>query len=439
MNLPLPVPNPAAGRSALRAWLRGHNLLEPLSALHAGLGDVFQLPLLTFRPVVVAGPEAARSVLVDSRQAFRWRNETDPVTRLLRHGLLVEDGEAHTALRTLMTPAFHRAAMLRQVASLWQTADEVTCGWQAGRPVAVVPEMRRLALLCLTRTLFGVDIAPDLAAIWPPLLRTLAYIGPGAWLLWPAMPRPGYAHARRQLDAYLYRLIAARRTRDARGEDLLGLLVHSPLSDDLIRDQLLTLLIAGHDTVTAALSWALYLLGQHPREAAQARAEVDDVLGDEPPTAGSLGQLHCLERITLETLRLYPPIHAGNRLTAHAVNFAGHTISAGTRVLFSTYLTHRHPRYWPEPDAFCPERFEPARHAAPAPFTYLPFGGGPRFCIGAAMAQVELKVVLARLLQQFEFRPAAGQVRLHMGATLEPVGLHLHLRRRIRAGQSPWS
>jgi cytochrome P450 len=109
MSAPLPVPSPVAGRSALRAWLRGRNLLEPMAALHAELGDVFQLPLLTFRPVVVAGPEAARFVLVDSREAFRWRNETDPVTRLLRHGLLVEDGEAHAALRTLMTPAFHRA------------------------------------------------------------------------------------------------------------------------------------------------------------------------------------------------------------------------------------------------------------------------------------------------------------------------------------------
>jgi cytochrome P450 len=105
-------------------------------------------------------------------------------------------------------------------------------------------------------------------------------------------------------------------------------------------------------------------------------------------------------------------------------------------VLFSIYLTHRHPRYWPEPNAFCPERFEPARRAVLAPFTYLPFGGGPRFCIGAAMAQVELKVVLARLLQQFALSPAAGQVRLGMGATLEPVGLRLRPRRRNRAGQS---
>jgi cytochrome P450 len=437
MSVPPPVPTPAAGRSALRAWLRGRSLLEPLVALQAELGDVFQLPLLMFRPVVVAGPEAARFVLVDARDSLRWRNETDPVTRLLRHGSLVEDGEAHARLRTLMTPAFHRALMLRQVEALWHSTDEVTRGWQDGLPLAVVPEMRRLTLLCLTRTLFGVDIAPDLAAIWHPLLRTLAYIGPGAWLLWPAMPRPGYAHALRQMDAYLFGLIAARRAQGVRGDDLLGLLVHSPLSDDLIRDQLLTLLIAGHDTVTAGLSWALYLLGQHPRTAAQARAEVDAVLGGEPPTADSLGQLRGLERFILETLRLYPPIHIGNRLAALDLDFAGHAIPAGTRVLFSIYLTHRHPRYWPEPDAFCPERFEPARRAALTPFTYLPFGGGPRFCIGAAMAQVELKVVLARLLQQFDLSTAAGQVRLRMGATLEPVGLRLHHRRRNRTGQSP--
>jgi cytochrome P450 len=425
-----PVPGSTAGLGALRALLQGRGLLAPLAALHAELGDVFQLPFPTFNPVVLAGPDAARFVLVDSRADFRWRIETDPVTRLLRHGLLVEDDDAHDRLRALMTPAFHRTLVEQQVAALWQSADEVTAQWREGDAIDMVGQMRRVALLCLTRTLFGVDVAPDLRALWRPLLRTLAYIAPGPWLLWSGVPRPGYARALQQMDAYLYQLIAARRQSGATCDDLLTRLVHSGLSDDLIRDQLLTMLIAGHDTATASLAWALYVLSQHPLVLAEARAQVDDVLAGHAPSASHLTQLPFLDRVIKETLRLYPPIHVSNRLAARDLAFAGHRIPAGTRVLFSIYLTHRHPRYWPEPELFDQDRFDPKVSPPPAPLTYVPFGGGPRFCIGAALAQVEVKVVLARLLQHFDFQPLSHPVHLRMGATLEPSELRLRVRRR---------
>jgi cytochrome P450 len=425
-----PVPGSTAGLGALRALLQGRGLLAPLAALHAELGDVFQLPFPTFNPVVLAGPDAARFVLVDSRADFHWRIETDPVTRLLRHGLLVEDDDAHDRLRALMTPAFHRTLVEQQVAALWQSADEVTAQWREGDAIDMVGQMRRVALLCLTRTLFGVDVAPDLRALWRPLLRTLAYIAPGPWLLWSGVPRPGYALALQQMDAYLYQLIAARRQSSATCDDLLTRLVHSGLSDDLIRDQLLTMLIAGHDTATASLAWALYVLSQHPPLLAEARAQVDDVLAGHAPSASHLTQLPLLDRVIKETLRLYPPIHVSNRLAARDLAFAGHRIPAGTRVLFSIYLTHRHPRYWPEPERFDPDRFDPKVSPPPAPLTYVPFGGGPRFCIGAALAQVEVKVVLARLLQHFDFQPLSHPVHLRMGATLEPSELRLRVRRR---------
>ena len=432
LRLP-PVPGSAAGLGALRVLLHSRSLLAPLAKLHAELGDVFQLPFPAFNPVVLVGPEAARFVLVDARADFRWRIETDPVTRLLRHGLLVEDGEAHDRLRALMTPAFHRALIERQVAALWQSADEVIGQWRAGEPIDVVAQMRRVALLGLTRTLFGADAAPDLGALWQPLLRTLAYIAPGPWLLWPGVPRPGYGRALRHMDAYLLRLIAARRAAGTLGDDLLSRLILSGMGDDLIRDQLLTMLIAGHDTATASLAWALYALSQHPLVLAKVRAEVDAALAGSAPTASHLGQLPVLDRVIKETLRLYPPIHVSNRLAARDLEFAGRRIPAGTRVLFSIYLTHRHPRYWPEPERFDPDRFNPVKSSPPAPFTYVPFGGGPRFCIGAVMAQVELKVVLARLLQRFDFELASEAVRMRMGATLEPRGLWLRVSQRAKA------
>lgn len=424
-----PAPGLAPGLNALRALLQSRNLLAPLTALHAGLGDVFQLPFPNFNPVVLAGPEAARFVLVDSRDDFRWRIETDPVTRVLRHGLLVKDGETHDRLRALMTPALHRRLIEQQVSTIWQSADEAAGRWHEGESIAMLPEMRRVALLCLTRILFDADIALELDRVWPPLLRTLAYIGPGPWLLWPGLPRPGYARALQQMDDYLFRLIALRRASGS-GDDLLSLLVNSGLSADLIRDQLLTMLIAGHDTVTALMAWALYALAKHPPVLAQARAEVESVLQGEPPTADKIQQLHYLERVIKETLRLYPPIHASNRLAARDLDFEGRRIPAGTRVLFSIYLTHRHPAHWPDPERFDPDRFDPARCAPPAPFTYLPFGGGPRFCIGAVMAQIEARAVLARLLQRFDLQLLSDEVGLRMGATLEPDGLVMNTRRR---------
>jgi cytochrome P450 len=202
---------------------------------------------------------------------------------------------------------------------------------------------------------------------------------------------------------------------------LLGLLIAAGMPDALIRDQLLTLIIAGHDTSTALLSWTLYLLSNHPEVQARVQAELDSVLGSAPPSLAQLGQLSYLEQVINETLRLYPPIHLGSRIAAEDLEFQGHHIPTGQRVLYSIYLTQRDPRYWDKPAEFCPERFAPALSRQHLPYTFQPFGGGSRNCIGMAFAQVEVKVVLARILQHFDLRFTGHSVRLRMGATLEPA------------------
>jgi len=416
-----PLPSGQAGRRALRALLRDRNLLAALQALHQELGDIFQLVLPGFKPVVMVGPEANRFVLVDERDKLRWRSEADPVTRLLRHGILVEDGPAHDRLRADISPALHRNLLQEYVETMTDCTEQVCAAWPEGARLDMLVEMRRIALLILVQTLFKVDFRPDLARLWRVILDTIAYISPGPWLIWPQIPRPGYRRAIRQVDAYLFQIIRARRADLGQTDDLLGLLIATPgMSDDLIRDQLLTMLIAGHDTSTALLAWTLYLLGKHPGSLAQAQAEVDLVLGSERPTLSQLNRLNYLERVIKESMRLYPPIHLGQRVAATDLTFRGYHIPAGTRVLYSIYLTHRQPAYWPDPTRFDPDRFGPQQSRSRPSYSYLPFGGGPRNCIGAAFGLVEVKVVLARLLQHFNLTLIRPQVHLHMGATLEP-------------------
>jgi cytochrome P450 len=359
-------------------------------------------------------------MLVTAADRLRWRVAGDPVGSLLRDGLLMLDGEQHDAMRQLMNPSLHRTMVEGYVDSMWRQTDRVSRRWASRGRVDMLVEMRRIALLILMDTLFRVDLGPDLQRLWPTIIKTLNYISPGPWLIWRGIPRPGYQAAIRKLDYYLYHVIRARRRTSSLGKDLLTTLIKAGLDDALIRDQLLTMLIAGHDTSTALLSWAWWLLGSHPAILARARQEVDEVLANEPPTAGALSELHFLENVIKETLRLYPPIHLGNRVAATDLEFDGHCIPAGRRVLYSIYLAHRDPAHWSDPDRFDPDRFDTHRSRERPAFTYLPFGGGRRNCIGRTFAQVEATVVLARILQTTDVCLAQRRVRVHMGATLEP-------------------
>jgi len=430
--LPPPTPNGKAGLRALQALIPNMNILASLEALHQELGDVFRLTLPGFNPVILVGPEANRFVLITHQNDVRWRLEQDPVTKLLRHGLLVEDYEPHDALRQHMNPTLHRRMLVNYVETMVCCTDQVIATWTEGKPLDMLVEMRRVALLILVQTLFKVDFSPDMEQLWPAILRTLAYISPGLWLVWRDIPRPGYKQALQQMDTYLFQIIRARRAVKGESEDLLGVLVNTPgMSNDLIRDQLLTMLIAGHDTSTALLAWTLYLLGCHPEAMARVQTEIDSILGPVIPTYKQISQLTYLDQVVKESLRLYPPIHAGMRIAAIDLNFQGYHIPAGTRLLYSIYLSHRQADYWPQPERFDPKRFGPEDNRNRPPHTYVPFGGGARNCIGAAFGLVEAKVVLARILQHFDLRLTSTRIHPHMGATLEPrPGVMMQVRRR---------
>jgi len=415
MPLP-PRVNSSAGRAALPELFGPRNFLGALAAMRLELGSVFSPALPGFHPVVLSGPEASHFALVDARDRLNWRNPSDPVTGLLRHGLLVEDGPAHDELRRAVMPTLHRAQVAAAIEAMWRRTDQVLDTWQAGRTYDMLVEMRRVALLILVEALFHDDFTPHLDLLFAPIQELLKFISPGLWLL--GAPRRRAERAALKIDAYIYALVRARRAQPLLEDDLISQLIQAGMDDDLIRDQVLTLFIAGHDTSTALLAWSLYLIARHPEVQLRLSQEVEALPASQPPTLEQVDSAVYLGQVLSETLRLYPPIHVGNRLAAEELDVCGYQIPKGERVMVSIYSTHHDPAHWSEPERFDPARFAPGQKHLP--YTYLPFGGGPRNCLGANFAQVEARVVLARLLQRFDLTWMRRRVHLHMGATLEP-------------------
>jgi cytochrome P450 len=421
------MPNPLTpklGREALLAFIKARSPLGPLKVMARHVGYFFQIPIPGFRPYVVFGPEAARKVLVTERDKLLWRN-TDPVTDLLRRGVLVVDGEEHDRYRALMEPSLHPSQLYGYTQMMIEQTDRVSSTWRDGQTVDMLVEGRRIALLIIMQALFSKDAWDDLPKIWQPILKAIEYVSPGMWILWRKMPRFGYRKAFNVIDQYLFGIITDRRSNIAGltlniQPDLLQHLLDAGLSDEVIRDQMLTMLIAGHDTSTALLAWTFALLGQHPAVYAQVIQEVDQ--------EGIKYQL--LDNVIKESLRLYPPIHIGNRRVAQDMEFAEGRVPAGERMFYSIYLTHRDPAVWEKAEQFCPKRFSQGRKTPP--MSYIPFGGGPRACIGAAFGQAEARIVMTRLLQTFDFQPVnPHRIHAHMGATLEPrPGVMMRINRR---------
>ena len=411
-----PVPDPAAGLAALRELIGPRNLTGALASMRRRLGYVFRIALPGFSPVFLSGPQASHFAMTEGRKQLRWRNEGDPVTGLLRHGLLVEDSQAHDALRRKIMPALHRQQVSGYIDKMWRRTEQVIGAWQPGKTYDMLVEMRRLALLIVMDTLLDVDMTAQLERLLPAILDILKFISPGLWLV--GAPRKQYRDSIAAVNDYLYGVIRERRAHPNGGEDLLSGLIAGGMEDALIRDQMLTLLIAGHDTSTALLAWTLYLVGSHPQVRPALDMETGALPAEAPPTPEQVEGLVYFKQVIEETLRLYPPIHVGNRVSGEDLSVGGYDIPKGARVMVSIYATHHDETYWPEPERFDPERFGLGRQHPP--YTFLPFGGGLRNCLGANFAQVEAKVVLARLFQRYELTLTRPRVHIHMGATLEP-------------------
>jgi cytochrome P450 len=378
-------------------------------------GDLFTLQL-PFGPIVVTcDPATIRAVFTGDPAVLRAGEGNRPLEPVVGPAsLLLLDGPRHLRRRRLVLPPFHGERLQGYAGDIAQLARAELATWPVGAPFALEPGMRAITLAVIIRVVFGIadgERAAALAELIPRLLPDGAF---SSLVLLPALRRDfgpwwpwrHFLAARAAVDALLYEEIARRREDPALAErpDVLSLLLQArdedgaPLTDAELRDELMTLLLAGHETTATALAWAFELLHRHPD--AHARA-VEEARAD-----GGRGPAPWLDAVAAETLRLRPPLPMAARGLAAPLEIDGHELPAGTRVAVGIYLTHRRADLYEEPLAFRPERFL-GRGADT--YAWLPFGGGVRRCVGAAFAQLELREVLRTVLAGADLRPACAQ------------------------------
>jgi cytochrome P450 len=404
-------------------------------------GSAFRLQAFDFNLTVMLGPQAHRAVFVDHADKLSARVGYSLLLPLMDDALLVSDGAHHAQQRRLIAPAFHHGRVARYIAIMQEQAQRSMARWHDGDVIDVYEASRRMTLQIICVAILGVDIRDDYEAMARTITHTFDYYTqPGARKLFkidlPFMDYGRSKRARQQLDALIFKLIHERRASAIKSDDVLSWLIEAEdedgtkLSDQDIRDQVLLLIYAGHDTATCSLTWALDLLARHT-QVAQTLAEEICAHGDNPISMNSLREMSYLDMVLSEVLRLYPPVWIGMRGVTQDFEFDGRVIPAGTRVMYSPGASHRLPQYFEEPLKFDPLRFSSERKGNMVPNSYVPFGGGARLCIGMPFAIAELKVLLLGLLGRFRFETVSDKpTRLRYNPTLAPArGVRLQVRR----------
>ena len=426
-------PGPYPRGDLAPSFVRTHRMVQdPLPLLlesYERYGPVFSLRILHAPNVFMIGPEANHHILVSNAENFRWRDGGfGDLIPLLGDGLLTIDGAFHRQSRRIMLPAFHRERIAASVATMERETELALAGWRDGARIDLYHWARELALRIAMRALFGIDPEARRGRTDPAVEfeRALSFYGREYWLQvlrGPATPWATMQQARRRLDAVIYEEIHRRRRTGERGEDILSMLLDarddedgSTLDDRHVRDEVMTLLFAGHDTTTATVCFLFRELALAPQWGERIARE---------------GQGTSLDLVLDETLRLYPPAWIGPRRCTETFDFAGYTVPAGTPVNYSSWASHHLPDVWENPERFDPERFTPERRTALPKGAYVPFGGGSRTCIGMRFGQQEIKVIVARILREFRLElPPRHRLVIRQTPTLGPRG---GLRMTIRA------
>lgn len=402
----------AVTRDPLSVILDLYRDYGPVSAARIGLG----------MHVMMIGPEANHFMLVQAPENFRWRDgNMGDLIPLVGDGLLTIDGAYHDDQRRIMMPAFHSETLARSADIMLAETLRAIDRWEPGSRVDLYSWARTLAMRIALRGLFGIDpdarvAGDDPGRVFENALRFYAYPLPAQQLRGPFTPWAALGRHRRRLDEFVYAEIARRRRAGGDGSDLISLLLAAtdeaghPLDDRQVRDHVMTLMFAGHDTTTSTVSFLFYELAKNPAARDSLHDEVDRVLADRDVTADDLmgDALPCLDMVLDETLRLYPAAWIGPRRANEDIEFGGHTIPRDTSVSYVSWASHRLPDVFPDPEAFVPERFSGENVAKLPRGAYVPFGGGSRICIGKRFGQMEIKTIVSAVARRFRLELEPG-------------------------------
>lgn len=413
-----------------------------LKGLTDTYGDIVQFNFFGRKNTLLAHPRHVQLVLKDDAKRFVKGEIYKDYAPLIGEGLLSSDGETWTKSRKLITPSFRStklADFARAIADCTETHLEQ---WSGGRfQLDMAREMNTLTFRVISSALLNVDLARDVDTLFSALetgnaegtarIRSPIKVP----LDWPTPANSRYRRAVARLDAITEALIKAREEHTSPPDDFFTAQIEAmkrgEIDRKMVRDQTLTFLFAGHETTSNALAWTFHLLSQNPEVQTRAREEVLSTLNDGTPDQSCLKSLPYLNAVLLEAMRLYPPIYAMQRRALEDMEIDGHPVVKGSGVALSPYITHRHPEFWDEPVQFNPERFLDRSEDGLDRFSYLPFGAGPRVCIGQHLALLEGIMILAMVLQRFEIAPEPGhKVEKANLISLSPKGgLPLNLAR----------
>jgi cytochrome P450 len=423
-------------KGLLSGWPLTYEPLAFLEKMFRDYGDVFAVRILNLRVYSIAHPEGIKHVLQENHRNYRKSFDYKILARLLGQGLVTSEGSLWLSQRRLMQPTFHRQKVAGFGALMTDCTLEMLERWR-GRaerqePFDVAREIMRLTLHIVGRALLSMDLSEHADMIGRNMSianERFGEIGLSAFVPW--FPTPGNARFRNAATS-LRRIvldIIAERRRDGRDHgDLLSMLLAvrdeetgEGMKDEQLRDEVLTLILAGHETTATALSWTCYLLSQNPDAERKLHLELDRVLGGRAPSISDLPNLSYTSMVIDEAMRLYPPVWAIGRQAIADDEIMGCRVPKGSNLVLSQWLAHHHPSFWENPHHFEPERFSAECASGRPRYAFFPFGGGPRMCIGNLFALTEAQIVLATIAQQYRWRMVAGHpIELRPLVTLRP-------------------
>jgi cytochrome P450 len=408
-----PGPPPNLIRSLFGAMQQ--NPLDYFTAMAQKYGDVSGMRIGKFRSLFINHPDLIEDVLVNNSRKYLKGRILRANKYLFGEGLLTSEGDFWLRQRRLAQPAFHRARVNAYAATMAEYAEQLIASWQNGEERDIHEEMMQLALRIVSKTLFDADVTRDAKEIGETLdvlLQIAANFGRTILVpLWVPSPRNIRAKLGiKRLEKVIYRIIAERRANGRDTGDLLSILLQAQdedgthMNDRQLRDETITLFLAGHETTANTLAWTWWLLAQNTAVEKRFHEELDGVLGGRAPEVDDLPKLAFLNNVLTESLRLYPTAWGMARLAAEEHEIAGYPVRRGYGVAFAQWVIHRDARWFDAPLEFRPERWENGLAKQIPRFAYFPFGGGPRQCIGNTFALMEASIVLATIGQKFRFR-----------------------------------